>query len=122
MVDGDVTNITNQAPLATYVRRASNIMDERDALNEDLREVIAEAKEAGYESKILREVIREHRPRSSQRPLRDPRYLPPGARALCRHAAGASDGRARGAPRATPPAPAQTEPRRGRARRPCLRG
>lgn len=61
MVDGDVTNITNQAPLATYVRRASNIMDERDALNEDLREVIAEAKEAGYESKILREVIREYR-------------------------------------------------------------
>lgn len=50
-----------QTPLSAYVHRASNIMDERDALNEDLREVIAEAKEAGYESKILREVIREYR-------------------------------------------------------------
>lgn len=50
-----------QTPLSAYVQRASNIMDERDALNEDLREIIAEAKEAGYESKILREVIREYR-------------------------------------------------------------
>lgn len=61
MVDGDVIDISNRAPLSAYVQRAANLMDERDALNEDLREVIAEAKEAGYESKILREVIREYR-------------------------------------------------------------
>jgi uncharacterized protein (UPF0335 family) len=70
MVDGEVTSITNRAPLLPYVQRASNIMDERDALNEDLREVVAQAKEAGYESKILREVIREYRTDPEERNAR----------------------------------------------------
>lgn len=61
MEDGEIVDISNRPPLASYVQRAANLMDDRDTLNEDLREVIAEAKEAGYESKILREVIREYR-------------------------------------------------------------
>lgn len=61
MVDGNIVDSSNRPPLASYVQRASNLMDERDVINEDLRAVIGEAKEAGYESKILREVIREYR-------------------------------------------------------------
>jgi uncharacterized protein (UPF0335 family) len=47
--------------LGGYVERISNLHDDRDAVNGDIREVYAEAKEAGFNVTILREIVREKR-------------------------------------------------------------
>jgi uncharacterized protein (UPF0335 family) len=57
-MDGDTR--TNVA-LGAFVGRISNLHDDRDAINGDIREVYAEAKEAGFNVTILREIVREKR-------------------------------------------------------------
>jgi uncharacterized protein (UPF0335 family) len=47
--------------LKALAERAMNLLNDRDAVNEDLREVFHEAKEAGFETKILRKAIAEER-------------------------------------------------------------
>ncbi len=44
--------------LRTFVERIENLEEEKSALTEDVREVLAEAKAAGYNTKILRQIIR----------------------------------------------------------------
>lgn len=41
-----------------FAERAGNIIAERDSLNEDLKEVMNEAKDAGFDTKILRKAIK----------------------------------------------------------------
>jgi uncharacterized protein (UPF0335 family) len=58
--DIDSTHIDKDAKLklVSYVTRVERIAEERDALGEDIKEIIAEAKAAGFDAKIIREVIR----------------------------------------------------------------
>jgi uncharacterized protein (UPF0335 family) len=47
--------------LRSYSNRIESLHDDRDALNGDIREVYKEAKEAGFDTTILREIVRERR-------------------------------------------------------------
>lgn len=47
--------------LRRYVSRAMALLDERDTITEDLKEVYEEAKEAGFVTKQLRQLVREQR-------------------------------------------------------------
>jgi uncharacterized protein (UPF0335 family) len=47
--------------LRSYSVRIESLHDDRDALNADIREVYKEAKEAGFDTTILREIVRERR-------------------------------------------------------------
>jgi uncharacterized protein (UPF0335 family) len=47
--------------LQGFVSRLDNLSDDRDALNGDFREVYDEAREAGYNIKALRQLVRERR-------------------------------------------------------------
>jgi uncharacterized protein (UPF0335 family) len=44
-----------------YIERAMRLLDERDILNADLKVVYEEAKEAGFVTKHLRQIVREQR-------------------------------------------------------------
>jgi uncharacterized protein (UPF0335 family) len=59
-MDGDAV-LVNRDALAGYVRRVASLHDDRDELNGDIREVYKEAKDAGIDTTILREIVREHR-------------------------------------------------------------
>lgn len=50
--------------LKAIAERINRLMDERDGLAEDIREVLSEAKEKGWEPAILRRVIAEQRRRA----------------------------------------------------------
>lgn len=47
-----------QAQILSFVERVERLTEEIDALGEDRKEVFAEAKGTGFDTKILREVIR----------------------------------------------------------------
>jgi len=53
MIDGEA--------LRRYVSRAMALLEGRDALGEDLKEVYAEAKEAGFVTTQLRQIVKEQR-------------------------------------------------------------
>ena len=44
--------------LKSFINRIERLNEERDALTADIREVFAEAKGAGFDTKIMRQVIR----------------------------------------------------------------
>lgn len=44
--------------LRSYIERIERLAEERDALSEDMREVYAEAKGEGFDTKIMRQVVR----------------------------------------------------------------
>jgi uncharacterized protein (UPF0335 family) len=44
--------------LLSFVQRVERLNEEKDALSEDIREVFAEAKGTGFDTKIMRQVIR----------------------------------------------------------------
>jgi uncharacterized protein (UPF0335 family) len=73
-MDGDTT-LVNAPALRSYVDRVAHLHDERDNLNGDIREVYKEAKEAGFDTTVLREIVREYRtdaePRQSRYALLD---------------------------------------------------
>ena len=47
--------------LSRYVERITALLDERDVLTSDIKEVYEEAKESGFVTKILRAIVRESR-------------------------------------------------------------
>ena len=56
--------------LRGYVTRVAHLHDERDTLNADIREIYKEAKEAGFDTTILREIVREFRVEADARSAR----------------------------------------------------
>lgn len=44
--------------LRSFIERVERLEEERAALSEDIREVYAEAKGEGYDTKIMRQVVR----------------------------------------------------------------
>jgi uncharacterized protein (UPF0335 family) len=62
MADGDNNGgMIEREALRSYVERVSNLHDQRDEISTDIREVYAEAKDAGFDTTLLREVVKEHR-------------------------------------------------------------
>jgi len=49
------------AVLKNFVERVDRLMDERDGLNEDIRDVVAEAKASGFNGPALRRAVRMYR-------------------------------------------------------------
>ena len=54
----DVLNATAQGRLRTIIERIERLEEDKAAVSQDLAEVFLEAKGEGYDSKILRKVIR----------------------------------------------------------------
>ncbi len=61
--------------LKSFIERIERLEEERGALNGDIREVYAEAKSAGYDAKVMRQIVRLRRmdaaDRQSQQALLD---------------------------------------------------
>ena len=57
MADGSTGGIA-AGRLKSYVERIERLEEERSALSADIREVYSEAKGAGFDTKIMRQVIR----------------------------------------------------------------
>lgn len=56
-MDDKVKTAFAEEQLRSYVERVERLEEEREALNEDIREVFAEAKGNGFDTKIMRQVI-----------------------------------------------------------------
>lgn len=54
---GDNSGI-NASQLQSLIERIENLLEERDAIMADAREVFAEAKAQGYDVKIMREILK----------------------------------------------------------------
>ena len=54
----DVLNSTAQGRLKTIVERIERLEEEKAALTADIREVYSEAKGQGFDTKIMRQVVR----------------------------------------------------------------
>ena len=53
------TNVTNDAgKLNTFIDRIERLEEEKQELSADIREVYAEAKGAGFDVKVMRQVLR----------------------------------------------------------------
>lgn len=57
--------------LVTLISRVTRLEDEKDALGEDIKEVYAEAKGQGFDTKILRETVRRNRMDKAERQEHD---------------------------------------------------
>ncbi len=57
--------------LRSFVERIDNLMDERDNLSSDIRDVFTEAKSAGYDLPALRAIIRANREDAEKRKNRE---------------------------------------------------
>jgi uncharacterized protein (UPF0335 family) len=57
----DTGGVVNLDALQGYVERICHLHEERDTLNGDIRGVYAEAKDGGFDTTILREIVREAR-------------------------------------------------------------
>ncbi|MBO6784154.1 MAG: DUF2312 domain-containing protein [Alphaproteobacteria bacterium] len=44
--------------LTSLVERIENLEEQRSAINADIREVLAEAKSAGFDTRIVRQIVR----------------------------------------------------------------
>ncbi len=105
MVDGEA--------LRRYVSRAMSLLEARDEISEDLKEVYAEAKDAGFVTAQLRQIVREQR----MEPLTLESHLE--AMDMLRHALGGlADTPLGEAAVAAAEAPPAEKPRRGRPRSP----
>jgi uncharacterized protein (UPF0335 family) len=58
MTDSPVVNIVTADQLRAFIERIENLETEKKALGEDIKEVYAEAKGEGFDTTIMREVIR----------------------------------------------------------------
>lgn len=55
---GDMRNHNTRMQVLTYVERFERLQEERDALGDDQKEIMSEAKGLGFDTKVLRTVIR----------------------------------------------------------------
>jgi uncharacterized protein (UPF0335 family) len=60
-MDATTGGVINRDALHDYVHRVAQLHNERDDLNESIREVYRESKEAGFDTTVLREIVREFR-------------------------------------------------------------
>ena len=60
-MSGKGHNAVDSGRLKSLVQRIEKLEEEKAGLANDIREVFSEAKSAGYDAKIIRQVIRERR-------------------------------------------------------------
>jgi len=71
MADGDNDGgMIEREALRQYVARVSDLHDNRDEISGLIREVYAEAKDAGFDTTLLREIVKEHRTDAEARSAR----------------------------------------------------
>lgn len=78
-VKGNLSHEPSNAPrsgfaadqLLSFVERYERLQEERDGLGDDQKEVMAEAKGTGFDTKILRQVIRRRKMNSADRMEQD---------------------------------------------------
>lgn len=58
MTDSPVVNIVTADQLRAFIERIENLETEKKALGEDIKEVYAEAKGEGFDTSIMRQIIR----------------------------------------------------------------
>ena len=58
MVSGEVGHNASQEKLVQYVERIENLITERQGINDDIKDVKAEAKIEGFDPSIIMEAIR----------------------------------------------------------------
>ena len=61
----------SDAILKSYVERIERLQEEKDGLTTDIREIYVEAKSNGFDTKILRLLIRERKLTAAERAERD---------------------------------------------------
>jgi uncharacterized protein (UPF0335 family) len=54
----DVLNTTAQCQLTALIERINRLEEDREAVMQDMKEVYAEAKGNGFDTKIIRKVVR----------------------------------------------------------------
>lgn len=64
---GDMRNHNTRMQLLSYVERHERLQEERDALGDDQKEIMDEAKGLGFDTKVLRTVIRRRKMDSAAR-------------------------------------------------------
>lgn len=65
------TNTGVDARLLSIVQRIENLNEQKEALSDDIREIFLEAKSAGFENKIVREVIKRRKLSPAERREQD---------------------------------------------------
>lgn len=58
MVNGEIGGNAAQEKLVQFVERIENLMQERQGLNDDIKEVKAEAKIDGFDPRVIMDTIR----------------------------------------------------------------
>ena len=58
MNDGNHGGVVTADQLRSFIERIENLETEKKALGEDIKEVYAEAKGEGFDTKVMRQVIR----------------------------------------------------------------
>lgn len=58
MVNGEVGGNAAQEQLVNFVERIERLMEERSCLNDDIKDVKAEAKATGFDARTIMEVIK----------------------------------------------------------------
>ncbi len=64
-------NSVDAGRLKSLIQRVEKLAEEKANIANDIKEVFAEAKSAGYDTKIMRQVIRERKIDSADRDERD---------------------------------------------------
>lgn len=67
----DTSNTGADDRLLSIVQRIERLNDEREALGDDIKEIFLEAKSAGFENKIVREVIKRRKLSPAERRAQD---------------------------------------------------
>jgi uncharacterized protein (UPF0335 family) len=70
MTEGVGHNSVGVDQLRQYIERAERLIEERKGINDDIKDVMAEAKSQGYDTRTIREVIRQ---RAMDKAVRDER-------------------------------------------------
>ena len=65
--DLDSSDIAGDERLRLLIERVERLEEERKAIGDDIREVYAEAKAVGYDTKIMRQVVRIRKMDAEQR-------------------------------------------------------
>ena len=58
MTDSPVAGIVTADQLRSFIERIERLEEQKKALGEDIKEVYAEAKGEGFDTKVMRQVIR----------------------------------------------------------------
>lgn len=71
MDDNNKDPDSSQTRLKSFIERYERLADEKQAITDDMKEVLAEAKGTGFDVKIMRQVIRRRKMEKAERDEQD---------------------------------------------------